>query len=153
MLWIPSRSRTVFKKQKAAGWTVGEGTGARNGRLCRNEEWVMCGAWSLLKQRNHHSDNHHNACLLIAYLMPDAILSMLACMLHAKSLQSCSTLCNPMDCTLPGSLVCAFLQARRLEWVAMTTPRDLPNPRIEPTFLMSPALAGGLFTVSTTWEA
>ena len=31
--------------------------------------------------------------------------------------------------------------------------RDLSNPGIEPTSLKSPALAGGLFTTSTTWEA
>ena len=32
-------------------------------------------------------------------------------------------------------------------------PEDLPNPGIEPAFLMSLALAGGLFTTSGTWEA
>ena len=32
-------------------------------------------------------------------------------------------------------------------------PEDLPNPGIEPTSLMSPALAGGFFTPSATWEA
>ena len=32
-------------------------------------------------------------------------------------------------------------------------PGDLPNPGIEPTSLMSPSLAGGFFTASTTWEA
>ena len=32
-------------------------------------------------------------------------------------------------------------------------PRHLPDPGIEPTSLMSPALAGGFFTTSTTWEA
>ena len=32
-------------------------------------------------------------------------------------------------------------------------PGDLPNPGIEPASLMSPALAGGFFTTSTTWEA
>ena len=32
-------------------------------------------------------------------------------------------------------------------------PRDLPDPRIEPVSLMSPALAGGFFSSSTTWEA
>ena len=32
------------------------------------------------------------------------------------------------------------------------SPGDLPDPGIEPTFLMSPALAGGFFTTSTTWE-
>ena len=38
---------------------------------------------------------------------------------HAKSLQSCLTLCNPMDCSLPGSSVHGILQARILEWAAM----------------------------------
>ena len=33
------------------------------------------------------------------------------------------------------------------------SPGDLPNPGIKPTSLMSPALAGGLFTTSATWEA
>ena len=32
--------------------------------------------------------------------------------------QSCSTLCNPMDCSLPGSTVHGIFQARILEWVA-----------------------------------
>ena len=32
-------------------------------------------------------------------------------------------------------------------------PGDLPNPGIEPMFLTSPALAGGFFTTTTTWEA
>jgi len=32
--------------------------------------------------------------------------------------QSCPTLCNPMDCSLPGSTVCGIFQARILEWVA-----------------------------------
>ena len=42
-----------------------------------------------------------------------------ACM-HAKSLQSCPTLCDPMDNRLPGSPVRGILQARILEWVAIS---------------------------------
>ena len=38
---------------------------------------------------------------------------------RAKSLQSCLTLCDPMDCSPPGSYVHGILQARILEWVAM----------------------------------
>ena len=38
----------------------------------------------------------------------------------AKSLQSCPTLCDPMDCSLPGSPVHGILQARILEWVAIS---------------------------------
>ena len=39
--------------------------------------------------------------------------------MYTKSLQSCLTLCDPMDCSLPGSSVRRILQARILEWVAM----------------------------------
>ena len=38
----------------------------------------------------------------------------------AKSLQSCPTLCNPIDGSPPGSPIPGILQARTLEWVAMT---------------------------------
>ena len=37
----------------------------------------------------------------------------------AKSLQSCLTLCDPMDCSLPGSSVPGIFQARVLEWGAI----------------------------------
>ena len=47
----------------------------------------------------------------------------------AKSLHLCLTLCDPIDCSPPGSSVCRILQARILEWVAMSSrgsswPRD-----------------------------
>ena len=45
------------------------------------------------------------------------------------------------------------LQARILEWVAISPPGDLPHPGIEPASLLSPELAGEFFTVSATWEA
>ena len=67
---------------------------------------------------------------------------------HAQLLQLCLTLCDPIDCSLPGSSVhgdstgkntrvgCHFLfQGRRNSG------------------LISPALTGGFFTISTTWEA
>ena len=106
----------------------------------------------------------------------------------AKSLQSCPTLCDPMDCSSSGSSVHGILQARVLEWVAISfskkmfgsvhfsyvclcatlwtvvhqaplsmgfsrqeywggllcpSPRNIPDPGIEPVFLLtSPALAG-----------
>ena len=41
----------------------------------------------------------------------------------AKSLQSCLTLCNPMDGSPPGSSVHRILQARILEWVATFFPK------------------------------
>ena len=46
--------------------------------------------------------------------------------------QSCPTLCDPMDCSPPGSSVHGLFYARTLEWVAISFSRDLPNPGIEP---------------------
>ena len=47
-----------------------------------------------------------------------------------------------MDCSPPGFSVHGILQARILEWIAMPSPGDLPDPGSP----MSPALAGGFFT-------
>jgi len=47
----------------------------------------------------------------------------------AKSLQSCLTVCYPMDCSPPGSSVHGILQARILEWVAMPCSRGSSQPR------------------------
>ena len=43
--------------------------------------------------------------------------------MHAKLLQWCSTLCDPIDCSPPDSSVHGILQARILEWVAMSSSR------------------------------
>ena len=57
--------------------------------------------------------------------------------------QPCPALFDPMDCGPIGSSVHEISQARILEWVAIPSPKDLPNPGIKPTFS---ALAGGFFT-------
>ena len=49
--------------------------------------------------------------------------------LHAQSLQSPLTLCDPMDCSPPSSSVHRILQARILEWVAMPSSRRSSFPR------------------------
>ena len=51
--------------------------------------------------------------------------------------QSCPTLYDPRDYSPPGPSVHGILQARIMEWVAISFSRDLPNPGIEPG---SPAL-------------
>ena len=51
------------------------------------------------------------------YLM---ICALVLCMC-AKSLQSCRTLCDPVDCSSPGSSVHGILQARILESVVMSS--------------------------------
>ena len=47
--------------------------------------------------------------------------------MKVKVVQSCPTLCNPVDCTVLGASVHGILQARILEWVAVPFSRDLPN--------------------------
>ena len=51
---------------------------------------------------------------------PDANLRPTLYQQHAKSLQSCPTLCDPIDGSPPGSPVPGILQARTLEWVAIS---------------------------------
>ena len=67
-----------------------------------------------------HVSNHHNVHLKLA-----------ATATAAKSLQSCLTLCDRMDCSLPVSSVPEILQARTLEWVAISFSNHLalqPHP-------------------------
>ena len=70
-----------------------------------------------------------------------------------QSLPSCPILCDPVDCSPPGSSVHGILQVWILEWVAMSFSRGSSDLGIEPLFLMSSALAGRFFTTSATWEA
>ena len=52
------------------------------------------------------------------------------------SLQSCPTLCDPMDSSPPGSFVHGIFQARILEWVAMTSSRGSSQPRDRTLFCL-----------------
>ena len=81
-------------------------------------------------------------CWLFVYclLLPLDISSM-----RVKSLQSCLTLCDTIDCSRQAPL------SMGLSRQECSPPGDLPNSRIEPSSLTSPALAGEFFTISTTW--
>ena len=68
---------------------------------------------------------------------------MAAAAAAAKSLQLCPTLCDPIDGSPPGSPVPGILQARILDWVAISFSGDLPNPGIK---LKSPALQADALT-------
>ena len=52
------------------------------------------------------------------------LFNMLSAAAAAKSLQSCPTLCDPIDASPPGSSVPGILQARILEWVAISFAND-----------------------------
>ena len=64
--------------------------------------------------------------------------------------QWCLTLCNPIDCSPPGSSSHGFLQARILEWVAIPFSRGSSQPRDRASVS---CIAGEFFTVWATREA
>ena len=61
----------------------------------------------------------------------------------AQLLQSCLTLCDPMDCSLPRSSLHGILQARILEWIVMLSSRGSSWPR---DWTPVSCIAGGFFT-------
>ena len=72
---------------------------------------------------------------------------------HAKSLQFCLTFCAPMNGTPAGSSIHGILQARILEWIAISSSGDLSDSGIKPMSLMTPSLVVRFFTISAAWEA
>ena len=78
------------------------------------------------------------------------VLSQLCC---AQSLQLCPILCNPMDCSLPGSFVHGILQARIVEWIAMSSSKWSTQPRNRTHISGISCIADGFFTCRVTWEA
>ena len=76
-------------------------------------------------------DNHLGSfCFVLKFLMPRLLTRPVmsesmgvvtaAAAAAAKSLQSCPTLCDPIDGSPPGSSIPGILQARTLEWVAIS---------------------------------
>ena len=68
---------------------------------------------------------------------------------HAKGLQSCPTLCNPMNCSPQVPLSKGFSRHEYWSGLPSPPPGNLLDPGIKPKFLTSPALEGGFFTTST----
>ena len=62
----------------------------------------------------------------------------------------CPTLCDPTDCSLPGSSVHRIFQARVLEWVTISLSRGSSRPR-DQTWVS--CIADGFFTIGSTKEA
>ena len=71
--------------------------------------------------------------------------------MHAKSLQSCLTLCDPVASQAPPSM--GFSRQDHWSGLQCPPPGDLPDPGIKPLSLVSPVLAGRFFNTRATWEA
>ena len=72
---------------------------------------------------------------------------------HAQLLQSCWTLCDLWTIASQAPLSTGFSRQEYWSGLPYLPPGDLPDPGIEPTSLVSPALAGRYFTSGVTWEA
>ena len=69
----------------------------------------------------------------------------------AKSLQSCPTLCDPVDLAFQAPLSMGFSRQEYWSGWPCSPPEDLPSPGIETTSLMYSALANRFFTTNATW--
>ena len=115
------------------------------------DKWTKCGIYNAMK---YYPDIKRNEVIIHATTWKNFKNIMLSEM-HA---QSCPTLCDPMDYSptpspYPDSSVHEILQARILEWVAMSFSRESSHPGIKSASFASPGLIGGFFTTSATWEA
>ena len=72
---------------------------------------------------------------------------------HAKSLQLCPTLCDPMDCSPPGSSVHGVFQARILEQVAISSSRGSFQTRELTRDSRVSCTGGWVLYHCATWEA
>ena len=111
------------------------------GNLKENPQWLGLGAvltprtrlWGREKCPDHVTQNRQSeGCVLSSF--------------------RCPTLCDPMDCNLPGSSVPGILQARILGWVAMPPPGDFPDSGIKLVSLASPMLVSRFFYTGVTCE-
>ena len=72
--------------------------------------------------------------------------------LHTQSFSCVQLYCDPMACSPLGSSVHGILKQEYWSGLLFLPPGHLPNPGIKPVSLVSPALAGKLFTTGITWE-
>ena len=90
--------------------------------------------------------------LILSNIWPLMKNKMLIVCAHAKSPQLCSTLCDPMDCSPPGSSVDGILQARILEWVTMPSSGS-SGPRDQTHISHVSCFGSWVLYQYTTWEA
>ena len=67
--------------------------------------------------------------------------------------QSCPTLCDTIDFSLPGSSLHEIFQERELEWVTIYYSRESSHPRDQTHISWISWIASGIFMTSTTWDA
>ena len=77
---------------------------------------------------NYSSVNYIMLCIT-SLVFVSLIIGSLYLLIESEVAHLCPTLCNPVDCSLPGSSLHGILQARILEWVAIPVSRGSSQPR------------------------
>ena len=83
---------------------------------------------------------------MLQYLFQSLLSFHLSMHARMPSLQSCLTLCDPMECSLPDCSVHGILQARIPEWAAMHSFRGSSQPKDQTHISCRSCTAGGFFT-------
>ena len=121
-------------KQTARGKML-YNTGSPAWRL-KGQEWVG-------REVQEGEDIHIYMCVCVYIYNIYVYICIYVCMCMLVT-QLCLTLCDPMDCSPPGSSVRGILQARILEWVAMSFSRESSQPRDQTRVSR---IAGRVFTI------
>ena len=109
--------------------------GLLTSRIVRAQFWFVL--FNIYKRKARSGPAVHDFDSLKCSFLIELLEAALSCpsaaaAAAAKSLQSCLTLCDPIDSSPPGSPVHRILQARIPEWIAIPFSRYLPNPVIKP---------------------
>ena len=113
----------------------------------RAEIWIFLAL--LITVSNTSNDSFHllNACYVSWLCCSEKSIIILDVVPRlGMRVQSCPTLCNFINSSLPGSSVHEIFQARILEWVTISSSGDLPAPGIKSKPLASLAFARRFFT-------
>ena len=104
-------------------------------------------------------DTQMKCCSVVTWILPCSgiicifILSLCVCVCVCVVPQLCLTLCDPLDCSTPGSFVHGILWARILECVALPSSRESSWPRNWTRNSCVSWIAGGFFTLWVVEEA
>ena len=105
--------------------------------------WTLLNAFPILSKCSYSFTHFVNMIMLIDFRVLKSILHFwdkshevviyyhfnILFIVNSEVAQSCPTLCDPMDCSLPGSSVHGIFQAIVLEWIAISFSRRSSQPR------------------------
>ena len=137
---------------------------------CRDQVGLIPGMQGCFKIHKsisviHHTERSNNKNHMIISVDAGKVLDKMKCQFMVKALQivgteetwkvkvfivqSCSIHCEPMNSSSPGFSVCGILLARIVQWVAIPSPGDPPNPGTE---LRSPSLQADSLPSEPPWK-